>query len=83
MAIDKGECDAIIIDKPVLEYYHVRTHDDKTAILKDKLTFEQYGIVTSKNKTEISDIIAEGLKKIRNNGVYDKIYKKWFEGSYK
>lgn len=83
MAIDKGECDAIIIDKPVLEFYHVRSHDDKTAILKDKLTFEQYGIVTSKNKTEISDIIAEGLKKIRKNGEYDKIYRKWFEGSNK
>lgn len=83
MAIDKGECDAIIIDKPVLEFYHVRSHDDKTAILNDKLTFEQYGIVTSKNKTEISDIIAAGLKKIRKNGEYDRIYRKWFENSHK
>jgi len=78
VAIDQGQCDALIIDKPVLEYYHVRSHDDKTAVLRDKLTFEQYGIVTSKNKTEISDIIAEGLKKIRNKGIYDDIYKKWF-----
>lgn len=78
MAIDKGECDAVIIDKPVLEYYHVRSHDDKTAVLRDALTFEQYGIVTSKNKQNISDNIAEGLKKIRKNGTYDQIYRKWF-----
>ncbi|MBQ3884115.1 MAG: transporter substrate-binding domain-containing protein [Succinivibrio sp.] len=81
MSIDKGECDVVIIDKPVLEYYHVRSHDDKTAVLKDKLTFEQYGIVTSKNKGEISDNIAEGLKKIRKNGIYDQIYRKWFENT--
>ena len=79
MAIDRGQCDAVIIDKPIMEFYHVRTHDDKTAVLRDKLTFEQYGIVTSKNKTDISDNIAEGLKKIRKNGVYDQIYRKWFE----
>ncbi len=78
VAIDKGDCDAVLIDKPVIEYYHVRTHDDKTAVLRDKLTFEQYGIVTSKNKTDLSDKIAEGLKKIKQDGTYDDIYRKWF-----
>ncbi len=78
IAIDRNECDAVIIDKPVIEYYLVTSRDDKTALLRDRLTFEQYGIVTSKNNNKLSDEIAEGLKIIKNDGTYEDIYRKWF-----
>ncbi len=78
VAIDRNDCDAVIIDKPVIEYYLVTSRDDKTALLRDRLTFEQYGIVTSKNNNELSDKIAEGLKKIKKDGTYEDIYRKWF-----
>lgn len=47
-------------------------------MINDKFTQEQYGIVTSKNNKELSDKIEDGLKKIKANGTYDKIYEQWF-----
>ena len=78
MGIDKEECEAAIIDKPVIEYYLVTSKTDKQSLLAEKLTFEQYGILTSKNKESLSEKIAEGLKKIKANGTYNSIYRKWF-----
>jgi len=47
-------------------------------MIPEQLTVEQYGIVTSKDRKDLTDMIASGLKKIRDNGTYDKIYQKWF-----
>jgi len=78
VAIDRNDCDAVIIDKPVIEYYLVTSHDDKAALLEDRLTFETYGIVTSKNNHKLSEKIAKGLKTIKENGTYETIFRKWF-----
>ena len=78
MELNKGSCDATVNDKPVLEYYLATSKNDKLFMINDKFTQEQYGIVTSKNNKELSDKIEDGLKKIKANGTYDKIYEKWF-----
>lgn len=78
MELNKGSCVASVNDKPVLEYYLATTKDLDLYLLNDRFTFEQYGIVTSKNNQELTDKISRGLKKIKENGTYDKIYAKWF-----
>lgn len=78
MELDKGSCDATVNDKPVLEYYLATTKNDKLFLLTDRFTFEQYGIVTAKDNKELSNKMEAGLKLIKANGTYDKIYTKWF-----
>lgn len=78
MELDNRTCVASINDKPVLEYYLATTQKDNLVLLDESFTFEQYGIVTSKDHPEIGAMVQSGLKKIKENGTYDKIYAKWF-----
>ena len=43
------------------------------------ITAEDYGIAVNKGNTEMKQIIDEGLKKIRDNGKFAEIHKKWFK----
>ncbi|MGN0901954.1 MAG: basic amino acid ABC transporter substrate-binding protein [Succinivibrio sp.] len=81
MELNKGSCIAAINDKPVLEYYLATSKNDLLYLLNERFTFEQYGIVTSKDNKELTDRISHGLKVIKENGTYDKIYQKWFGAS--
>ena len=38
------------------------------------------GIALAKDNTELQSKINEALKKLKENGEYDKIYAKWFGG---
>ena len=78
MELAHGGCIATINDKPVLEYYLATTENEDLYLLNESFTFEQYGIVTSKQHPELSAMIQSGLTKIKENGTYDKIYEKWF-----
>ena len=77
MELNKGSCAAAVNDKPVLEYYLATTKNPNLSLLSDRFTFEQYGIVTAKDNEELTEKISEGLKTIKANGTYDKIYQKW------
>ena len=44
----------------------------------EKLTAEQYGIAIGKDNTELQQKINDALKKLHENGEYDKIFAKWF-----
>ena len=79
MELNKGSCIAAVNDKPVLEYYLATSKNNSLFLLSDRFTFEQYGIVTSKKNKELTDKISHGLKVIKENGTYDKIYAKWFK----
>ena len=49
--------------------------------LDDKLSAEDYGIAMAKDNVELQKKINEALKKLHDNGEYDKIYQKWFGAS--
>ncbi|WP_197017912.1 transporter substrate-binding domain-containing protein [Succinivibrio dextrinosolvens] len=36
------------------------------------------GIAVNKNNTDLAGKINDGLKKLREKGVYDELYRKWF-----
>ncbi len=76
--LQNGGCDAAINDYPVHAYFMETSKPKGLTLLPDRLTSEQYGIMLSKQKPEIAKMINDGLAKIRADGTFDKIYKKWF-----
>ena len=80
MEMEKGGIDAVVNDQAVTAYYIQTTGKDKVKMVGDVFSAEdQYGIAVKKGNTEILKVINDGLAKIKANGEYDKIYKKWFE----
>lgn len=73
------KADAAVADSGVVANYVANNPDAKLKIVKDD-TFpkEYYGIAVAKENTELLGKLDEGLKKIKENGEYDNIYKKWF-----
>jgi ABC-type amino acid transport substrate-binding protein len=79
MELEKGGADAVINDFPVTDYYVKTTGKDKIKLVGDVFAAEdQYGIGVKKGNTKILKVINDGLAKLKANGEYDKIYKKWF-----
>lgn len=76
-----GRADAAVTGKPAAKLY-AQNHPDFT-VLPEQITTEEYGIAVSKQQPELTKEINAGLRRIRANGVYQKIVDKWFEGSAK
>ena len=72
--------DAVVNDRPVNDYYITKSGETGVKALEEKLTAEDYGIALAKDNTELQSKINEALKKLKENGEYDKIYAKWFGG---
>lgn len=73
------KADAAVADSGVVMDYVKNNPDAKLKIVKDD-TFvkENYGIAVRKGDTELLNKINSGLKKIKDNGEYDKIFAKYF-----
>ncbi len=70
--------EAVIIDKPLAEYYLAQGGGKDTAkIVGDLMDAESYGISLKKG-SPLTTKINRALLDLKNNGAYDKIYTKWF-----
>lgn len=79
MELEKGGVDAVINDMPVTDYYIKTTGKDKVKMVGEVFSAtDQYGIAVQKGDTKTLEIINSGLKKVKESGEYDTIYKKWF-----
>ncbi|MBA4603485.1 basic amino acid ABC transporter substrate-binding protein [Thermoactinomyces sp. AMNI-1] len=71
--------DAVVVDKAVNLEYIKRLGEEKYKIIEDPaIPEEYYGIIVKKGNRELLDKLNAGLKKIQENGTYDKIYNKYF-----
>ncbi|MCR5176272.1 MAG: basic amino acid ABC transporter substrate-binding protein [Anaerovibrio sp.] len=70
--------DAVINDRPVNDRYIVESKNDNVKTLSELLTSEDYGIAINMKNTELQGQVNAALKKLKENGEYDKIYAKWF-----
>lgn len=77
-AVLSGNCDAAIADKSSIEYYISHNKNVNGFMLEENLFQEKFAIVTSQDRPHLSNLIDEGLKSIKEDGTYDKIYEKWF-----
>ncbi len=81
MELKAGGVDAVVNDRPVNDYYITKNAAQGVKALDDKLTAEQYGIAVGKNDKDLQEKINAALKKLHENGEYDKIFAKWFGGN--
>ena len=70
--------DAVVNDRPVNDYYIKQSQAVGVKSLEDMLSAEDYGIAMSKDNPDLQKEIDAALKKLHENGEYDKIYQKWF-----
>ncbi|SEM78513.1 basic amino acid ABC transporter substrate-binding protein [Lihuaxuella thermophila] len=74
-----GRVDAVVADNGVVLEYVKKLGKDKFKVVEDaSFEPEYYGIIVKKGNKELLEKINAGLKKIREDGTYDKIYQKYF-----
>jgi lysine-arginine-ornithine-binding protein len=74
-----GRVDAVVADNGVVLDYLKKLPKGKFKMVEDKsFEPESYGIMVKKGNQELLDKINSGLKKIKEDGTFDEIYKKYF-----
>ncbi|OCL25838.1 glutamine ABC transporter substrate-binding protein [Orenia metallireducens] len=74
--LKNGRIDAVVNDMPVTATY-VREREG-VKIIGESFTEEYYGIAFRKNDNKLEEEINNALKNIKDKGIYDEIYAKWF-----
>jgi polar amino acid transport system substrate-binding protein len=83
MDLVNGNLDAVVCDTPVAADYAVTSdqYKGKIKIVGQPFTEEYYGLCVRKGQqTEFVQAFNEGLKKIKEDGTYTKLYTKWISG---
>lgn len=78
MELKAGGVDAVVNDRPVNDYYIMKSGVKNVKALPDLLTSEDYGIAVNKKNEALLKEVNTALEKLQKNGDYDKIFKKWF-----
>ncbi|SUO96041.1 transporter substrate-binding domain-containing protein [Suttonella ornithocola] len=73
-----GKTDAAISDSGIIQYYKNRFEKYQPKIFSIPNTKEYYGFAVRKENQELLDKINSGIKTIKENGTYEKIYNKYF-----
>jgi polar amino acid transport system substrate-binding protein len=73
----RGEAQAVVYDAPVVMYY--ASHDGRGTVQLAGSIFrrENYGILFPSNST-LRKPVDEALLRIKESGVFDRLYRKWF-----
>jgi polar amino acid transport system substrate-binding protein len=79
-AIQQGSADAVVYDAPVLLYYASHEGKGKVQVVGKVFRKESYGILFPSN-SPYRKPVNEALWKIGENGTYDRLYVKWFDGN--
>jgi len=74
-----GQIDAVVADNPLALGY-VGKNPDKLKTVGGVFTEEEYGIAVCKTKTDLLAKINAGLKAVKDEGLIEKLSKKWLSG---
>lgn len=74
-ALKAGQGDTLTTDNAIL--YGMMAQDPNFVVVGEPFTDEPYGIAMKKGETALQAAVNDSLKKLKSNGEYDKIYKKW------
>ncbi len=75
---ESGRLDAVVFDAPILAYY-VNTSNGDAALAGPVFLRENYGIVLPSG-SDLAEPLNQSLLRLRENGVYEEIYRTWFGG---
>ena len=78
-ALQQGQADAVVYDAPVLLYYASHEGKGKFQTVGAIFRKENYGIAFPFDSVYRKPV-NEALLKLRENGTYDQLYRKWFGG---
>lgn len=76
-AFEAGEIGAVVFDAPILAYYVNAQKDNKARLVGKVFLAENYGIALQSN-SPLSEQINQSLLELREDGTYDRVYRKWF-----
>jgi ABC-type amino acid transport substrate-binding protein len=77
--LQNGRLDAVVVDNAVVTEYIKKLGSDKFKLVEDpSIKPEQYGMMVKKGNKKVLDLLNSGLKKIKEDGTYDKIYNQYF-----
>lgn len=74
---EANRLDAVVFDAPILAYYANNKGRETAQIVGPIFLRENYGIILPQNSV-LAEPINQSLLRLRENGVYDKIYRNWF-----
>ena len=72
------QADAVLFDSPVLLYFAAQEGKGKVIVVGSIFRKEAYGILFPQN-SPLRKPVNEALLKLKENGTYDALYKKWFQ----
>jgi polar amino acid transport system substrate-binding protein len=78
-ALRQGQTDAVVYDAPVLLHYAAHEGKGQLQTVGPIFRKENYGIAFPSN-SPYRKPVNEALLKLKENGTYDQLYKKWFGG---
>jgi polar amino acid transport system substrate-binding protein len=79
--VDIGRADAAVTGKPAA-YQYVRTRPG-LKVLPEQITTEEYGMAIRKDTPELTKAVNAALAKLKADGTYAQIEKKWFSANAK
>jgi polar amino acid transport system substrate-binding protein len=79
--VDIGRADAAVTGKPAA-YQYVRTRGG-LKVLPEQITTEEYGMAIRKDTPELTKAVNGAIEKLKADGTYDQIVKKWFSANAK
>ena len=78
MELKAGGVDAVVNDRPVNDYYILKSGEKDVRALDELLTSEDYGLAINKNNADLQKKVNDALASLKKSGEYDKIFAKWF-----
>lgn len=76
-ALRFGDLEAIVYDAPVLQYYALNAGAGEVELVGSVFERQNYGIVLPEG-SPYREMINEALLKLRETGIYDELYARWF-----
>ena len=78
-ALQSGQVEAVVLDKPVADYYVSTAYND-CEVVEEIPTGEQYGITVSKDNPNLTAAINEAIAELQEDGTFAELEEKWFGG---
>jgi len=75
--LGRGGVDAVVFDAPTLQHYCQREGAGKAFLTGPLFDIQHYGFVFS-NGSPLRERVNRSLLRLRRNGVYDKLHKRYF-----
>ena len=76
--IEAKRCDAIVVDEVLARYYMKQNGEENYKVLNDNFGEEKFAVGMRKDDAALQEALNKALAKLKEDGTYDEIYKKYF-----